>query len=503
MDPGAVLLALLGQPNLVAPALGLRRSTTDRPGEHGRGPRARRRGAAGQGHDQGRSSPRPTATRRRRRWIRGWARRCAVAEATRNVVDHRRPAAGRHQLPQLRRSRPARGVLAAAGGRPRPGRRLPGAGPAGHRRQRQPLQRVAGRARSRRPPRSASSACSTTSTRWSGRRSRGRATWSCWSARRRRAWPARAYAALAGLAAEDDAARAGPRPRGGAPGASPRGRRARAASRSAQDVSGGGLAVALAECAIWGGLGAPICARASPARRPSSCSARAQRARGDLPATARGRRSSCWLASRPAGRAPRHGRRRPAASSSWPARARPAPPRSAARGVADALDVAARGPAPRLGRTACRGRSAERRGARRRCAACLCGVVAVRRGEPPRRRRVAALGLFALQHRGQESAGLAVSDGEQLMVYKDLGLVAQVLDERRLPSLRGHLAIAHCRYSTTGSTVWENTQPTFRLGPAAGRSRSATTATSSTPASCSTSCRAAAAACRPRPTRSC
>jgi amidophosphoribosyltransferase len=78
---------------------------------------------------------------------------------------------------------------------------------------------------------------------------------------------------------------------------------------------------------------------------------------------------------------------------------------------------------------------------------------------------VAALGLFALQHRGQESAGLAVSDGDQLMVYKDLGLISSVLDERRLPSLRGHLAIAHCRYSTTGSTVWENSQPTLRLGP--------------------------------------
>jgi len=78
---------------------------------------------------------------------------------------------------------------------------------------------------------------------------------------------------------------------------------------------------------------------------------------------------------------------------------------------------------------------------------------------------VAALGLFALQHRGQESAGLAVSDGDQLMLYKDLGLISSVLDERRLPSLRGRLAIAHCRYSTTGSTVWENAQPTLRLGP--------------------------------------
>ena len=51
------------------------------------------------------------------------------------------------------------------------------------------------------------------------------------------------------------------------------------------------------------------------------------------------------------------------------------------------------------------------------------------------------------------------------MLYKDLGLIAQVLDERRLPSLPGQLAIAHCRYSTTGSTVWENAQPTLRLGP--------------------------------------
>ncbi len=79
--------------------------------------------------------------------------------------------------------------------------------------------------------------------------------------------------------------------------------------------------------------------------------------------------------------------------------------------------------------------------------------------------RIAALGLFALQHRGQESAGIAASDGEQLMLYKDLGLIAQVLDDRRLPSLPGRLAVSHCRYSTTGSTVWENAQPTLRLGP--------------------------------------
>jgi len=97
----------------------------------------------------------------------------------------------------------------------------------------------------------------------------------------------------------------------------------------------------------------------------------------------------------------------------------------------------------------------------------MCGVagVVLPTGSGHEAAAVAALSLFALQHRGQESAGVAVSDGEQLMVYKDLGMVSSVLDERRLPSLRGDIAIAHCRYSTTGSTVWENAQPTFRLGP--------------------------------------
>lgn len=71
-------------------------------------------------------------------------------------------------------------------------------------------------------------------------------------------------------------------------------------------------------------------------------------------------------------------------------------------------------------------------------------------------------GLFALQHRGQEAAGMAVSDGRQVMVLKELGLVSQVFDEQKLSSLRGHLAVGHTRYSTTGSTTWENAQPTFR-----------------------------------------
>ncbi len=71
-------------------------------------------------------------------------------------------------------------------------------------------------------------------------------------------------------------------------------------------------------------------------------------------------------------------------------------------------------------------------------------------------------GLYALQHRGQEAAGMAVSDGRQVVVFKDLGLVSQVFDEQTLSSLRGHLAVGHVRYSTTGSTTWENAQPTFR-----------------------------------------
>ncbi|MFD0852178.1 class II glutamine amidotransferase, partial [Actinomadura adrarensis] len=77
-------------------------------------------------------------------------------------------------------------------------------------------------------------------------------------------------------------------------------------------------------------------------------------------------------------------------------------------------------------------------------------------------------GLYALQHRGQESAGIAVSDGSRIVVFKDMGLVAQVFDESVLNTLRGQLAVGHCRYSTTGSPTWENAQPTFRSTDAGG-----------------------------------
>src|SRR5215470_14211824 len=79
--------------------------------------------------------------------------------------------------------------------------------------------------------------------------------------------------------------------------------------------------------------------------------------------------------------------------------------------------------------------------------------------------KLAYFGLYALQHRGQESAGIAVSDGSRIVVFKDMGLVAQVFNESVLNTLRGYIAVGHCRYSTTGSSVWENAQPTFRATP--------------------------------------
>lgn len=75
---------------------------------------------------------------------------------------------------------------------------------------------------------------------------------------------------------------------------------------------------------------------------------------------------------------------------------------------------------------------------------------------------LAYFGLYALQHRGQESAGIAVSNGETTTISKDMGLVAQVFDEASLAALPGHLAVAHTRYSTTGSVIWENAQPAYR-----------------------------------------
>jgi amidophosphoribosyltransferase len=93
----------------------------------------------------------------------------------------------------------------------------------------------------------------------------------------------------------------------------------------------------------------------------------------------------------------------------------------------------------------------------------MCGLFGVRSPE----RDVARLtyfGLFALQHRGQESAGIAVSDAGRLTTLRDMGLVTQVFDEQTLRGLRGELAIGHTRYSTTGSSQWWNAQPLVQHG---------------------------------------
>src|SRR5919201_3844267 len=80
--------------------------------------------------------------------------------------------------------------------------------------------------------------------------------------------------------------------------------------------------------------------------------------------------------------------------------------------------------------------------------------------------RLTYIGLFALQHRGQESEGIAVSDGGRLTALRDMGLVTQVFNEQKLRGLRGELAIGHTRYSTTGSSEWGNAQPLVQHGSA-------------------------------------
>jgi amidophosphoribosyltransferase len=95
----------------------------------------------------------------------------------------------------------------------------------------------------------------------------------------------------------------------------------------------------------------------------------------------------------------------------------------------------------------------------------VCGVFGIR-SEERDVARLSYFGLFALQHRGQESAGIAVSDRGRLTVLRDMGLVAQVFDEEQLQALPGDVAIGHTRYSTTGSTLWANAQPLVQHGAA-------------------------------------
>jgi amidophosphoribosyltransferase len=95
----------------------------------------------------------------------------------------------------------------------------------------------------------------------------------------------------------------------------------------------------------------------------------------------------------------------------------------------------------------------------------MCGIFGI---HAPERdvARISYFGLFALQHRGQESAGIAVSDDGRLTALRDMGLVTQAFSEQKLRGLRGQTAIGHCRYSTTGSTHWANAQPIVQHGPA-------------------------------------
>ena len=95
----------------------------------------------------------------------------------------------------------------------------------------------------------------------------------------------------------------------------------------------------------------------------------------------------------------------------------------------------------------------------------MCGVFGI---HAPARdvARLTYFGLHALQHRGQESAGIAVSEHGRLTALRDLGLVTQVFDERNLSGLHGEVAIGHTRYSTTGSNAWANAQPLLHHGRA-------------------------------------
>jgi amidophosphoribosyltransferase len=95
----------------------------------------------------------------------------------------------------------------------------------------------------------------------------------------------------------------------------------------------------------------------------------------------------------------------------------------------------------------------------------MCGVFGIRSLERDVS-RLAYFGLFALQHRGQESAGIAVSDKGRLTAMREMGLVSQVFDERRLRGLPGDVAIGHTRYSTTGGSQWANAQPLVHHGKA-------------------------------------
>ena len=97
-----------------------------------------------------------------------------------------------------------------------------------------------------------------------------------------------------------------------------------------------------------------------------------------------------------------------------------------------------------------------------------CGVFGVQAPGMKDLSQTCYFGMFALQHRGQESAGMAMGDGERINIHKGMGLTTQVFNDENLTSLTGHVGLGHVRYSTMGSNVIENVQPftdEHRSGP--------------------------------------
>ena len=184
------------------------------------------------------------------------------------------------------------------------------------------------------------------------------------------------------------------------------------------DVSDGGLAVCLTEAAILSGVGAELALDDDPLTLFGETGGRAVLACPRSDAT-----RSCSLRANSASRC---------TASGWPA-ALPSSGWSCHR-------------------SGCLGREQ-----------LMCGVFGIR-SEERDVARLAYFGLFALQHRGQESAGIAVSDRGRLTVVRDMGLVAQVFNEQQLHALPGEVAIGHTRYSTTGANRWANAQPLIHHG---------------------------------------
>lgn len=91
-----------------------------------------------------------------------------------------------------------------------------------------------------------------------------------------------------------------------------------------------------------------------------------------------------------------------------------------------------------------------------------CGIFGIY-APGKRAAKIIFYGLQALQHRGQESAGIAVSDGENILIFKDLGLVSQVFNEQNIAPLQGYIGIGHTRYSTRGMNIWKNSQPLYHM----------------------------------------